>query len=68
MTLFFNLSTLYEHTWDPAIGQVVREFADAYLAPDDPNGVWQCQDHRLPANADSPMLAHYWSPALWKPP
>lgn len=66
MTLFFNLATLYEHTWDPAIGQVVREFADAYLAPDDPNGVWQCQDHRLPANADSPMLAHYWAPALWK--
>lgn len=66
MTLFFNLSTLYEHTWDPKVGQAVREFADAYLAPENPNGVWQCQDHRLPANADSPMLAHYWSPALWK--
>ena len=66
MTLFFNLATLYEHTWDPAIGRVVREFADAYLAPDEPNGVWQCQDHRLPANSDAPLLAHYWSPALWK--
>ena len=66
MTLFFNLATLYEHTWDPAIGQVVREFADAYLAPGEPNGVWQCQDHRLPANSDAPLLAHYWSPALWK--
>ena len=66
MTLFFNLSTLYEHTWDPKIGQAAREFADAYLRPEAPNGTWQCQDHHLPANADSPMLAHYWSSALWK--
>lgn len=66
MTLFFNLATLYEHTWDPAAGRVVREFADAYVAPEAPNGVWQCQDHRLPANSDAPLLAHYWSPALWK--
>ncbi|MGE0605845.1 MAG: hypothetical protein AB7O62_01875 [Pirellulales bacterium] len=66
MTLFFNLATLYEQTWDPALGQVAREFADAYLAPEEPNGVWQCQDHRLPAHSDSPMLAHYWSPAMWK--
>lgn len=66
MTLFFNLATLYEHTWDPAIGRVLKDYADAFLDPASPNGVWQCQDHRLPANADSPMLSHYWSPALWK--
>ncbi len=66
MTLFFNLATLYEQTWDPEIARVLREYADAFLDPESPNGVWQCQDHRLPANADSPMLAHYWSPALWK--
>jgi hypothetical protein len=65
-TLFFNLSTLYEHTWDPTIAQVVKEYADAFIDPARPNGVWQCQDHHLPSNADSPMLAHYWSPALWK--
>lgn len=65
-TLLFNLSTLYEHTWDPTMGKVLREYADAFLDPASPNGVWQCQDHRLPANADSPMLAHYWSPAFWK--
>jgi hypothetical protein len=66
MTLFFNLSTLYEHTWDPTIRQALSEYADAFIDPAQPNGVWQCQDHRLPANADSPLLAHYWSPALWK--
>lgn len=66
MTLFFNLSTLYEHTWDTRVAQVVREFADAYLDPDAPNGVWQCHDHRLPTNSDCPLLSHYWSPALWK--
>lgn len=65
-TLFFNLSTLYEHTWDPTIKQVLDEYAAAFIKPENPNGVWQCQDHRLPAHADSPMLAHYWSPALWK--
>lgn len=66
MTLLFNLATLYEQTWDPAMGKVLSEYANAFLDPDSPNGVWQCQDHRLPANADSPMLAHYWSSALWK--
>jgi hypothetical protein len=65
-TLFFNLSTLYEHTWDPAVRQVLDEYAAAFVKPENPNGVWQCQDHHLPANADSPMLAHFWSPALWK--
>ncbi len=65
-TLLFNLSTLYEHTWDPTIAKALREYADAFLDPASPNGVWQCQDHRLPANANSPMLAHYWSSALWK--
>jgi hypothetical protein len=65
-TLFFNLSTLYEHTWDPTVKQVLDEYAAAFIKPENPNGVWQCQDHHLPANADSPMLAHYWSPALWK--
>jgi hypothetical protein len=66
MTLFFNLSTLYEHTWDAKVAQVVREFADAYLDPGAPNGVWQCHDHHLPANSDCPLLSHYWSSALWK--
>lgn len=66
MTLFFNLATLYEHTWNPAIRRVLDEYAAAFIDPDAPNGVWQCQDHRLPANANSPMLAHYWAPALWK--
>lgn len=65
-TLFFNLATLYEHTWDPSVKQVLDEYAAAFLDPAAKNGVWQCQDHRLPANADSPMLAHYWAPALWK--
>jgi len=65
-TLFFNLSTLYEHTWDPTVKQVLDEYAAAFIKPENPNGVWQCQDHHLPANADSPMLAHYWAPALWK--
>ena len=65
-TLFFNLSTLYEHTWDPTIKKVLDEYAAAFIKPENPNGVWQCQDHHLPANADSPMLAHYWAPALWK--
>ncbi|MCE9608563.1 MAG: hypothetical protein K8U03_27065 [Planctomycetia bacterium] len=65
-TLFFNLSTMYEHTWDPTIRQVLDEYAAAFIQPENPNGVWQCQDHRLPANADSPLLAHFWAPALWK--
>jgi len=65
-TLFFNLSTLYEHTWDPTIKQVLDEYAAAFIKPENPNGVWQCQDHHLPASADSPMLAHYWAPSLWK--
>lgn len=65
-TLFLSLSTLYEHTWDPQIATVLREYADAFLDPDAPNGVWQCHDHHLPANSDCPLLSHYWSPALWK--
>lgn len=65
-TLFFNLSTLYEHTWNPTIKKVLDEYAAAFIRPENPNGVWQCQDHHLPANADSPLLAHYWAPALWK--
>ena len=66
MTLFFNLSTLYEHTWDPVIGQVLQEYADAFLDADGPIGVWMSQDNSGPANADAPWMAHYWLPALWK--
>lgn len=66
MTYFFSLSTLYEHTWDPVIGQVVRECADAYLDPEHRMGVWRTQENGGPAYADAPELAHFWVPALWK--
>ncbi len=66
MTLFFNLATLYEHTWDPAIGQVLKEYADAFLDPDHRSGVWRSQQNDLPAHADAPTMGHYWAPALWK--
>ena len=66
MTYFFSLSTLYEHTWDPVIGQVVRECADAYLDPKHRIGVWRTQENGLPAHADAPLLAHFWVPAMWK--
>ncbi len=66
MTLFFSLATLYEHTWDPAIGQVLQEYAAAFLDADGPIGVWMSQDNSGPANADAPWMAHYWLPALWK--
>src|SRR4029079_8820833 len=45
MTLFFNLATLYEHTWDPQIGQALREYADAFLDPDHRLGGLRSQDH-----------------------
>lgn len=66
LTLFFNLATLYENCWDPVIGQVVREYADAFIDPQQPNGVWSCYDNRLPCQAESPSMAHFWMPALWK--
>ncbi len=66
MTYFFSLATLYEHTWDPEIGQVLRECADAYLDPRHRIGVWRTQENGLPLYADAPELAHYWVPALWK--
>jgi hypothetical protein len=65
-TLFFNLATLYEHTWDPVIGQALNEFAAAFLDPSHRIGVWRSHDNNLPANADAPMMGHYWSSALWK--
>lgn len=65
-TLFFNLATLYEHTWDPQIGQALKEYADAFLDPAHRMGVWRSQDNNLPSNSDSPMMSHYWSSALWK--
>ncbi len=65
-TLFFNLATLYEHTWDPTVKQVLSDYAEAFLDPAHRIGVWRCQDNSLPKTSDSPMLAHYWSPALWK--
>lgn len=66
MTYFFSLSTLHEHTWDPEIGQVLRECAAAYLDPDHRIGVWRTQENGLPLHADAPRLAHFWVPALWK--
>lgn len=66
MTLFFNLATLYEHTWDPKIGQAAREYADAFLDAKHPIGVWRSQDNRGPVRADAPLLSHFWAPALWK--
>lgn len=65
-TLFFNLATLYEHTWDPKIGQAVREYADAFLDPSHPIGVWRSQDNRGPVHAEAPIMAHFWVPALWR--
>lgn len=66
LTLLFNLATLYEHTWDPKIGQALEEYAAAFLDPDHPIGVWRSQDNRLPASAEAPTMAHFWVPALWK--
>jgi hypothetical protein len=66
MTYFFSLATLYEHTWDPEIGQVLRECAAAYLDPEHRMGVWRTQENGLPLYADAPELAHFWVPALWK--
>lgn len=66
MTYFFSLATLYEHTWDPKIGRVLTECAEAYLDPEHRIGVWRTQENGLPRNADAPLLAHYWVPALWK--
>jgi hypothetical protein len=65
-TLMFNLATLYEHTWDPKIGQAVREYADAFLDPAHPIGVWRSQDNRGPVHAEAPIMAHFWVPALWR--
>lgn len=65
-TLFFNLATLYEHTWDPRMKQAVTEYADAFLDPEHAIGVWRSQDNRLPAKAEAPTMAHFWVPALWK--
>ena len=66
LTLLFNLATLYENTWDPVIAQVVREYADAFIDSKQPNGVWSCNDNRLPCQAEAPGMAHFWLPALWK--
>ena len=66
MTQFFNLATLYEHTWDPQLGQLLGECADAYLDPEHRIGVWRTQENGLPNHADAPELAHFWVPALWK--
>lgn len=66
LTLFFNLATLYEHTWDPQIGQALNEYAAAFLDPRHPTGTWTPQDSRLPAHAEAPSMGHFWVPALWK--
>jgi hypothetical protein len=66
LTLLFNLSTLYEHTWDPKIRVAVKEYADAFLDPEHPIGVWRSQDNRAPNRAEAPTMAHFWTPALWR--
>ncbi|QDU26059.1 hypothetical protein ETAA8_11310 [Anatilimnocola aggregata] len=66
MTLFFNLATLYEHTWDPRAKQALAEYAAAFLDSAHPIGVWRSQDNSLPAHADAPLMGHFWVPALWK--
>lgn len=66
LTLLFNLATLYEHTWDPKVGQALKEYADAFLDEEHPLGVWRCQDNRAPIRAEAPHMAHYWIPALWR--
>ncbi|TXT17149.1 MAG: hypothetical protein FD138_4623, partial [Planctomycetota bacterium] len=66
MTMFFSLATLYEHTWDPRVGQALRECADAFLDPSHATGTWRPQDSDLPAHADAPSMGHFWVPALWK--
>jgi hypothetical protein len=66
MTMFFSLATLYEHTWDPRVGQALRECADAFLDPRHATGTWRPQDSDLPAHADAPSMGHFWVPALWK--
>src|SRR6185369_13247546 len=50
----------------PVIGQVVREYANAFIDLDHADGVWRCNDNRLPCQAESPSMAHFWMPALWK--
>lgn len=66
MTMFFSLATLYEHTWDPRVGQALRECADAFLDPQHATGTWRPQDSDLPAHAPAPSMGHFWVPALWK--
>ena len=66
LTLLFNLSTLYEHTWDPRVKQSLSEYAAAFLDADHPIGVWRSYDNRGPAHAEAPIMSHYWAPALWK--
>ncbi len=66
LTMFFSLATLYEHTWDPKIGQALHECADAFLDPTHPIGTWRPQDSSGPAHADAPSMGHFWVPALWK--
>ena len=66
MTMFFSLATLYEHTWDPRVGQALRECADAFLDPAHATGTWRPQDSDLPSHADAPSMGHFWVPALWK--
>lgn len=66
MTMFFSLATLYEHTWDPRVGQALRECADAFLEPQHATGTWRPQDSDLPAHAPAPSMGHFWVPALWK--
>ncbi|MDX1944761.1 MAG: hypothetical protein SFU86_05080 [Pirellulaceae bacterium] len=66
LTLFFNLATLYEHSWDPQIGLATREYADAFLDPAHPIGTWRPQESSLPSHAEAPSMGHFWVPALWK--
>ncbi len=66
LTLWFNLATLYELTWDPEVGQVLQDFADVFIDREHPTGLNMPQEAQGPSNAEAPILAHFWMPAIWK--
>jgi len=49
-------------TWDEKIGQAVREYADAFLDPKHPIGVWRSQDNSGPVHAEAPIMAPLLGP------
>lgn len=66
LTMGFSLATLYEHTWDERVGAALKDFADAFLEPEHPIGLWRPQDSRLPSHAEAPSMGHFWVPWMWK--